>query len=126
VWSRIAAAAAGARAAAAVTISLSSMRSRAKCDPGSTDSLMLMAPDSDLKFHLEVSLNRRKAGLSAIIAFLGIQTVFITTSTSFPPVTDVRSARISCTSQRYASLGIGDGELDDCDEAVVLDILSQG
>ena len=125
MWSRIAAAAAGARAAAVVTISLSSMRSRAKFDPGSTDSLMLMAPDSDLKFHMEVSLNRRKAGLSTMIALTGIQHVFITTSTSFTPLTDVRSARISCTSQRYGSLGVGDSEDFDDDVFAVLDILSR-
>ncbi len=65
------------------------------------------------------------AGQSAKIADIGTHSVFITTSTSSSPVTDVRCARISCTSQRYGSLGVGDSEDFDDDVFAVLDILSR-
>lgn len=95
---------------------------------------MFMAPEPEANFHLTVSLNRCIAGQSTNIALIGIQAALNWTRTSFAPETDVRSARISCTSQRYGSLGVGEvevavvGEVEVAvvDEAVVLDMLCKG
>jgi hypothetical protein len=65
-----------------------------------------MLPAAELKFHLGEFLNRRMTGPSAIMLLHGIHDVFQTTRSSFSPVMDVRSAKISCTSQSWPSLGL--------------------
>ena len=69
------------------------------------------------------------AGQSAIRWMTGIQVVFNTTNISLTPLVDVRSARISCTSQRNPALGEGDVEAADGVEAEGmgdLDIIDNG
>jgi hypothetical protein len=95
---------------------------------------MFMAPEPEVNFHFSVSLNRCIAGQSSNNALIEIQAALNWTRTSFTPLTDVRSARISCTSQRYGSLGVGEvevavvGEVEVAvvDKAVVLDMLCKG
>lgn len=89
-------------------------QSRAKDEPGSTGMKMRMKPDVELKDHLVALLNPLMMGPSGIMLLTGIHEDFQTTRSSFSPVIDVRSARISCTSHKKPSL-----ELDDeynCDE----------
>ncbi len=83
---------------------------------------MRMAPAAELKFHLGAFLKRLMTGPSAIMLLYGIHEVFHTTRSSFSPVTDVRSAKISCTSQRWPSQGAddGDGVAEESDIAALL------
>ena len=67
---------------------------------------------ADLKTHLRESLNWRMTGPSAITFSLGTHEVFQTTSSSFAPPMDNRSARISWTCQMYSSLSVGVGDDD--------------
>ena len=61
-------------------------------------------PAVETNFHLRSPLKRIMTGPSDIMLDLGIQDVFHTTSSSFSPVMEVRSASISWTSHKQPSL----------------------
>jgi hypothetical protein len=111
---------------AAVDNIFSFSQSRARTVPGSTGSLMLMAPEPDANFILTDSLKRRTTEKSSENEWTGTQAVLYTTRYSFAPVIDVRSAKISwqpAQSSNCSSLGVGDAEEADLDEPEVLYML---
>jgi hypothetical protein len=61
-------------------------------------------PAAEPNFHLRSPSKRIMTGPSDIMLDLGIQDVFHTTSSSFSPVMEVRSASISWTSHKKPSL----------------------
>ena len=79
-------------------------RSTASVVSGSTGRSTRMPHVRAMNFHVGVTLKRCMTGPDALTLLAGTQDGFQTTSNSFSPVNDSRSAKMSCTSQHGTPL----------------------
>ncbi len=89
-----------------LAISLATARSTANVVPRSTGSITRMPPVREVNCHVCVSRKRIMAGPRWTL-LTGSHDGFHTTSTSFSPVSDERSAKMSCTSHKGSLLFAG-------------------